>query len=170
LRTDLENAVGLADLFHEFDGLVDIIRERLFAVDIFARAHGGDGDVGVPVVGSGDDDEVDILTGEDLAEIVIRRAAFVGAAGFRSVGIFDALLGGLASGGIDIAHGEDLDAVAAEAVAQMQLHLLTHADAADGEALARGGLGGPNATRQYQRRGNEEGGGFEEGAAGGARG
>ncbi len=141
LRAGLENAVGLAHLLHELDGLADIVGEGLFAVDIFAGADGGDGDVGVPVVGRGDDNDVDIFAGDDLAEIVIRGAAGVGAAGLGGVGGVHGFLGVLAAGGVDVADGEHLDIVTVEVAAEMAAHHFAHADAADGEALARGGLG-----------------------------
>jgi len=38
----------------------------LFEVEVFARVHGVDGGLLVPVVGCGDDDGVDVFAGEDL--------------------------------------------------------------------------------------------------------
>jgi len=42
---------------------------RLFEVDVFACAHGVDCGLLVPVVGSGDEDGVHVLAGEDLAVV-----------------------------------------------------------------------------------------------------
>jgi hypothetical protein len=60
-------------LDHLFDELafVDGQRERLLAVDVFSGEHGLDGDLGVPVVGHGDHDRVDIFAVEDFAVVAV---------------------------------------------------------------------------------------------------
>ena len=167
MRAGLENAFGLAGLLHELDSFVNVMGERLLAVDVFASAHGGDGDIGVPVIGCGDDDGVDIFAGENLAEIVVRVAGAVGFAGLFRVRIVDAFLGVQATGRVDIAHREDFDVIAIDKATEVAAHLFAHADATDGEALARCGGLRPDAARENKRCGEEDGGALEELATGG---
>src|ERR1700722_10155640 len=49
---------------------------RLFEIDILAGLHGIDGGLLVPVIGCGDQDSIDILTGQDLA--IVPRGEEVG--------------------------------------------------------------------------------------------
>ena len=51
-------------------GLVDGVGHRLFAVDVLAGLHGVDRHLGVPVVGGGDQDDVDILAIEELPVVL----------------------------------------------------------------------------------------------------
>jgi len=52
--------------------VVDVLYHRLFAIDIFACLHGGNGDRAVPVIGRSDDHCIDIFAIEDFL-IVLRR-------------------------------------------------------------------------------------------------
>ena len=167
LRAGLENAFGLAGLLHELDSFVNVMGERLLAVDVFASAHGGDGDIGVPVIGCGDDDGVDIFASDHLAKIIVGVAAAVGFAGLFRVRIVDAFLGVQATGRVDIAHREDFDVIAIDKATEVAAHLFAHADATDGEALARCGGLRPDAARENERCGEEDGGALEELATGG---
>jgi hypothetical protein len=49
---------------------------RLFEIDILAGLHGIDSGLLVPVIGRGDEDSIDILTGKDLA--IVARGEEVG--------------------------------------------------------------------------------------------
>ena len=80
LGTGLEHTFGVAHGLHHGDGLVDIVGQRFFAIHILARAHGGDGDEGVPVVGRGDEHRVDVGAREQLAKIIVGGAALVSGA------------------------------------------------------------------------------------------
>ena len=75
LGAGLPDDIGLANGVAHEAAFGDGEGEGLFAVDVFAGAGGGDGVEGVPVVGSGDLDGVDVWTGEEVTEV------FVGGAG-----------------------------------------------------------------------------------------
>ena len=167
LRAGLENAFGLAGLLHELDSFVNVMGERLLAVDVFASAHGGDGDIGVPVIGCGDDDGVDIFASDHLAKIIVGVAGAIGFSGLFRIRIVDAFLRVQAAGRIDVAHREDFDVIAIDKAAEVTAHLFAHTDATDGEALARCGGLRPDAARENERCGEEDGGALEELATGG---
>ncbi len=100
LRADLQNALGLPHGGRELLGFLDSVAHRLFDVHVFAAVHGFEGDLGVPVIGRGDQHRVDIRTVDDLA-IIQRALAF-------------ALLGVLAGAlAVDVAHRDDLAAIIA---------------------------------------------------------
>ena len=65
LHADGEDLLGLLDRLGDLAGLVDRVGHRLFAVDVLAGLHGVDRHLGVPVVGRGDQDGVDVLALED---------------------------------------------------------------------------------------------------------
>ncbi len=71
LGADLDDPAGLLGDLAELLALVDGQRQRLLAVDVLARPHGVDADLGVPVVGRADDDGVDILAIEELAVVLV---------------------------------------------------------------------------------------------------
>ena len=71
-----EDLLGLLGRLGDAAGLVDRVGHRLFAVDVLAGLHGVDRHLGVPVVGRGDQDDVDVLVVEDLA-IVLGDAVLV---------------------------------------------------------------------------------------------
>ncbi len=60
---------GLLDGFHHFLGLGRIHREGFLAQDHFAGLGGGEGQVGMQVVGDRNVDEVDVVAGDQLAPI-----------------------------------------------------------------------------------------------------
>ena len=64
-RLDFSAAVTMARR------LLDAVGQRLLAIDVLAGLAGQDGDDRVPVVGRGDDDRVDVLAIEDLAEVAV---------------------------------------------------------------------------------------------------
>ena len=76
LNADGEDLLGPLDRLGDLAGLVDRVGHRLFAVDVLAGLHRVDRHLGVPVVGRGDQDGVDILAVEDLA-IVLGDAILV---------------------------------------------------------------------------------------------
>jgi hypothetical protein len=71
LGADLHDAARLLGDPAERLALVDRQRQRLLAVDVLARLHGVDADLGVPVVGRADDDGVDVLAVEELAVVLV---------------------------------------------------------------------------------------------------
>ena len=118
LAAGLEDAVVFGDGGDHGAAFGDREGAGFFAVDIPAGADGLDGGDGVPVVGKGDEDGVDIGASEDVAEVFVGGAAFVGAGAlFAGVVPFDEVAGGFAAGkgtvpvagglAVDVADGED---------------------------------------------------------------
>ena len=70
-RADLKDAASLFDDLLNQLAFVDGQRERLFAVDVFSGVHRFDRDLGVPVVGRGDHDRIDVFSIEDLAIVLV---------------------------------------------------------------------------------------------------
>ena len=70
VNADLDDPVVLPRRLDHRPALDDRHRQRLLDVDVLARVAGGDHLDGVPVVGRGDHDGVDILAIEDRAEIL----------------------------------------------------------------------------------------------------
>ena len=95
---DLQHFLVTADLVAQLDRLLDRVRHRLFAVDMLARFERIAGDLGVPVVGRGDQHGVDIVTLEDFAIVAVT---------FR----LRDRLGPRDSPPINVADGDDLDVV-----------------------------------------------------------
>ncbi len=80
LVAHLRGDFGFFGAAGEVAGFFDTPGERLLHVDVLAEIHGGGGDGGVHVVGSGDDDGVDVfLVLEHVAVIFV-------ALGFRQLG------------------------------------------------------------------------------------
>src|SRR5262249_42301492 len=106
LAAGLQDAVELAHRVDHGRGLVGGQRQRLLAVNVLLRLAGIDGEDGVPVVGGGDDDGVDVVALEEVAVVVVGGAALV-SAGLGGVGValLDGGLGALAAGGVHVAHG-----------------------------------------------------------------
>ncbi len=93
------------------------------------------------MVGRGNHDGVDVVAGQDFAEIVVRLAAF------RAVAIIDHLGAGFAAVLERVAHGQRLAVGYAQETAEQSATLPADADVGGGDALA-GGLG----TKQDSRR------------------
>ena len=81
----------------DLEALVDLVRQRLLHIDVFAGFHRVDDHAGVPVVRRRDDDGFDAFVVQQLA-IVAER--------FRAGGCF--LEPGLQVGLVDVADGGDL--------------------------------------------------------------
>lgn len=73
----LPDAVVAFDRVAESAALGQAVGEGLFAVDIEAGAGGRDGEDGMPVVGHGDRDGVEVAAGIKLPKIRVSRAVFV---------------------------------------------------------------------------------------------
>ena len=74
LGADGHDLVGLAGRADHRLALGDVVRDRLLDIDVLAGQHGLDRGQGVPVVGRGDDDAVDVFAVEHGA-VVARRVA-----------------------------------------------------------------------------------------------
>ena len=69
LRADLEHLLGALNGVEDREVLLQRLAHRLFAVDMLACVHRGDGYRSVPVVRSRNDDRVDVLVFEQLREL-----------------------------------------------------------------------------------------------------
>ena len=90
---------------------MDVVRQRLLAIDILAAAQRRERWDGVPVVGGANEDCVNIFAGDDLTKVTVSRAVLVPAA------LINLLLGVVSSGGIHIADRKHLG-VLIEEIAQ----------------------------------------------------
>src|SRR5262249_52284648 len=70
LGPGLANAAGLAGRLDDPAALAHVVTDRLLDVDVLAGLEGPDGRQGVPVVRSGDRDDVDGLVVHDLAQVL----------------------------------------------------------------------------------------------------
>jgi hypothetical protein len=139
------------------DRLVDIVRQGLLAVDVLAGAEGRQRDDGVPVVGRGDADGLNILAVDDLAEVVVGRTRGL-RPGPLTVELIDARLGRGAARGIHVADRQDPRLLPQEA-AQQAAALRPNADEAHRQPRIRLGIRRPNVRRQNDRgHGRREGG------------
>ena len=121
----LEHAAVLLLRGNDLLRLVDRKGQRLLAIDVLAVLHRLDGDVGMPVIGRTDADEVDRRILNDLTEIV-DGAAFV-----RLVGLVDLLSTCERARLVAIANDHDLNLVARVALVQeLRNQSRTHLNAA----------------------------------------
>jgi len=70
LHTYLDDPLVLAGRLNHLSALADIVRHRLFDIDVFAGLTGHDGPQRVPMVRSGVDNGIDVAIIEGLAEIL----------------------------------------------------------------------------------------------------
>src|SRR5262249_36468943 len=109
LRPGLDDALVLARRLDHAPALDDVVRDRLLDVDVLAGLAGPDRRQRVPVVRRRDDERVNVLLFEDLADVLLglRRPLLL---------VLDDLDGGGQDAGIGIDDAGDLSAVkAAEA-------------------------------------------------------
>ena len=141
--------------------------ERFLAVDVHAGAKGGNGGNGVPVIGGGDADRVDVIAGDDVFVVIGGDALVVEAV--LGVVLVDGFPGVVAAVGVDVADGDDFGAVT-EKVPEEAAVLFAHADEAHREGLELGLFGGLEAAREDEGCDGGTGGGLDEFAAGGIHG
>ena len=145
LGAGLQDALIATHGVDEGERLVDVVGERLFTIDVFASIQCSDGDEGVPMVRRGDDDGVDVLALQQLAEVGIGFTTFEAGIFVLAIAFFDSLFGEFSAVGIDVADGHDLDFFAAQEAAEVTAVHFTHADESECEALAWSGIGAPDA-------------------------
>ena len=75
LHADLHLDVALLDAVADPLRLFDVVGHRFLAVDVLAGVHGVEGHLGVPMLGDGDHDVVDIGVFEQPAVVVVRFSA-----------------------------------------------------------------------------------------------
>src|SRR6185437_13185831 len=103
---------------------------RLLAVDIFAGVHGIDADGAVPVVGSSDDDGVNVGAREHFA--VVAGGEEVAAPGFFSAG---------EAAFVNVADGDEFDSRDLDGVGGIAASLPAGSDESDPDAVIGRGLG-----------------------------
>jgi hypothetical protein len=81
LGAELEGHAVLIDGFAYGLGVGDGERERLLTVHVLAGAGGRAGDQRVPALAGGDEDAIDVGTGDELAVVVVLGAGGVAVAG-----------------------------------------------------------------------------------------
>ena len=116
-------------------------RQRLLAVDVLLGLAGGHEVQGVPVVGRGDDDGVEVLAVEQLAEVGV------------GIGLAAGLLaGGEQVGLVDVADGGDLAIVVRQEGVEQLVAAIADADEAEADAL----VGAEDRARPRRRSGRPE--------------
>ena len=71
LRADLKDFAGLLHDAADLLAFINREREGLFAVDVFPRPHGVDGDLHVPMIGCPDCHRVDVTTFQQRAVVAV---------------------------------------------------------------------------------------------------
>jgi len=151
----LQDALVFGDRPADGASVGDAAAERFFRIQILAGPGRRDGDTGVPVVGRGVHDGVDVGTRQHLAEIVVEVAlADFGEGG----GAFEVLA-------VDVAERNHLDAFVGQEGAQVAGALAAEADAGQAHAAVGGGGTGAAEGGGGQDQGQ---GGLKEAAAAGA--
>ena len=103
--------------------------QRLLAVNVLAGLGRLDRDDRVPVVGRGDDHRVDVVAGQQLAEVIVDSAIIGRAAALLlAVMVVDSFAGRFAPCRIDFAYGQDLDLAVSQVAFQMSAAHAAHAD------------------------------------------
>src|SRR5262249_21949335 len=91
LRAGLANLFVLAGRLDDPPAFADVMADRLFHVDVLAGLQGPDGRQGVPVIGRGDGDDIDILVFDHSAQVLLEF-------GRHALGLLDELDGVLGKG------------------------------------------------------------------------
>jgi hypothetical protein len=129
---------GLADAVEFEPGLFEaaafgeFVADGLFDIDILAGLHGPNGGEGVPGIWDGDGNGIDGFVFEQLADVGVLD-------GFRAAAVLQGALRWGESALIDVAEGDDLDAIIEGVGIEMVFAAAVQSD--DGEADARVGGG-----------------------------
>ena len=149
---DLENSIVGAHGLHHRPAFQHGMRHGFLAVNILAGPGRRNGHERVPMIRRGDDDGINILPRQQIAEILVGVAAFVGAGiGVLGVGGFHGLFRQLQPGAVHIAHGEHADVLARETGVHQAVTLLADTDEAEGDLFAGGAVRRPQTGRQNER-------------------
>jgi len=131
LTAGLEHAVVALDGVADGSALSDRVGQRLLAVDVLATVERSDAGQRVPVVRRADADRVDVLAGNECAEVLIGSAVFV------AVLLVDNAANSVAMFGLDVADSHKLDSLALHEVPHVAGPLAAHTDGAHDDAVAR---------------------------------
>ena len=105
-------------------------RQGLLAIDVAARLHRGDRGQGVPVVDRADGDGVEVVAGEQLAEVAVGGAVAL-------LSVLDDLRPRLAAVGIEVAHRDEPDPLLLHRGLHDRGALPSHADGAHHDLVVR---------------------------------
>ena len=157
LHAHLDDALMDGGGFDELTTFPDVVRHGFLHIDILSRLDRPDGGEGVPVVGCGDGDNVDLFALEHFPDIGIGRCLVAFGRELRHAFV--------ENGTIDIAEGDDPCAFAVEVIADVVLASPVEADDADADVVI-GALGGGVKASGEGKRGACGDGGFKKTAAG----
>ena len=130
LGAELKDALVAMDFFPQRPVFGQVRAHRLFQVNVLPGADGCQRGQDVPMIGRGDEAGIDVLAGDQLAEVAISSAVLV------LVMLVDSIARLLEVAGHDIAHRDDLGVLLIEEVAHIPLSLRADANAADRNAVA----------------------------------
>ena len=161
LQPGLEHAIVPPHGVDHRAGLPDRQRDRLFTVHVLACLGRADGDRRVPPFAGDDDHGVDVVAGQQLAEVVVRLEAVEQTAGlFRTIGSLQPLGRVVAAPRVDVAQGDQLHVVVARENAEMAASHHADADRTDRDPVAgrRRAVGPQHGAANHQRGGDRTGG------------
>ena len=99
LRSHLEQFTGALAGVVDFEGFAEVASHRFLDINMLAGIHGLTADLGVPVVDSGAEDDVDVLALEDTAEVFVAVGFDVGLLLDLGDVVVDTVLGNVADRG-----------------------------------------------------------------------
>ena len=149
---NLENSIIGAGGLHHRPAFQHGMRHGFLAINILARPGRRDGHERMPMIRRGNDDGINILPRQQIAEILVGVAAFIRApVGVFGVGGFHRLFRQIQPGAVHIAYRQHADVLAREAGMHQAVTLLADADEAERDLFARGAVRRPQAGRQNER-------------------
>ena len=179
LAPGLEGDPGIADGVGHLAAFFDREGEGFLTVDVLFGFGRRDDLQGMPVVGRGDLNRIDVFAGEEFPEVAVHVAAFVGAGFFvLGVGFVNNVAGHFAPAGTAfpepvpffayVVDGNHLNPGIREEVAHPVDAVVADADTSYGEAFggSRAGAFAQDRSGDDGRCGDREGGLLEKGAAG----
>jgi hypothetical protein len=132
LRPELERFFRFRDGIVNLEAFFEIAREGLFPINMFARLHGIDGHLGVPIVHRSDNDGIDILAFEKFSVIAVGVGVFEA---YIRLGRFEPLVINITNGRLDNIVFGGVIFLAAD----MGHPLAAHTDISNSDAVVRSG-------------------------------
>ena len=136
LAAGLENDVVLLHRIHQQASLVDILCEGFLAINVLPRTSRRQSDDHMHVIGCGNNHGIDVLTGDQIAEIDISIATFEHPVFLaRCVALLYLSLRRFPTGLLHIANGHHLNILISQQSIEMATSHGTNANHSDGDAL-----------------------------------
>jgi len=155
LGAGLDDPVVFAGSLDHFTTFPDGMADGFFDVDVFSCLAGPDGQEGVPMVGGGDDDGVEVIAVQGVADVAVAfesgGVAFLFLAGFLDSLIEDHLVG--------VAEGDDVDIGQAEEAFDVAVSLAADSGHGDADLVIGAAWGGPKVWEGGKADGGAGGGG-----------